>query len=300
MCGLLAVIGFLLAAQAVSPAPAPALPDSLGDWSAADPQETFVGDELFLYINGGADIYHEYGFRQVTVRDYLRRDDRIAVEVYEMGGDAFGIFSILRSDRAAAVDLCDGGVLGDYYSRFRCGNRLVVTTAQTRPDDARSAVLEFSRELASGLSGGGGPPDLLRMLPDDHRVPGSEAHIVGALGMRKVSPDAGLLFQGEAVAGRYVVPAGANGTILVLSLADDAAAADALENATKKASAEAGMAVERSPNRVDVTFQGGRALSATRRGRFVLLAVSSGGRRAARSLLELADPGSGPGEGGSR
>ena len=35
-----------------------------------EPPETYSGDELFQMINGGADIYHEYGFVQVVRAAY--------------------------------------------------------------------------------------------------------------------------------------------------------------------------------------------------------------------------------------
>jgi len=38
---------------------APSLPDSLGDWKGVGEAQEFVGDDLFLYMNGGAEIYHE-------------------------------------------------------------------------------------------------------------------------------------------------------------------------------------------------------------------------------------------------
>jgi hypothetical protein len=300
MRALLVAIGILLAAPDASAASSPTLPSSLGAWTAVNDAETFVGEELFLYINGGADIYHEYGFEQVTVRDYARGEDRIAVEVYAMTGDAFGIFSILRSDRAQPVELCDGGSLGEYYARFQCGNRLVVVTAQTQPTDAKSEVLELSRVMAAGFSGGSEPPDLLRMLPKRHRVPDSETYTVGSLGMRKVSPEAARLFRGHTVSGQYAIPAGGEGRVFVVSFENDEAAAAALQGATKKAGEEAEAILKLSPDGFDVTFPGGTGLSATDRGRFVLVAVSAAGPETARKLLAVANEGAAPKEGVSR
>jgi hypothetical protein len=276
------------------------LPDALGAWTAVNEAETFVGDELFLYINGGADIYHEYGFEQVTLRDYARGEDRIAVEVYAMRGDAFGIFSILRSDRAQPVELCDGGSLGDYYARFRCASRLVVVTAQTQPVDAKQEVLEISRALAAGFTGGGRPPDLLGLLPETGRVPGTETYTVGPLGMRKVSPQAGRLFRGRTASGRYAIPDGTEGTFLVVSVAEGDTATAAIQRAATAAGEEPDVIVKRSPDGLDVNFPGGTGLSATDRGGYVLVAVSAKGPQAAQQLLKLAKVGASSKEGVSR
>jgi hypothetical protein len=34
-------------------------------WTPSDAPKSYRGDELFVMIDGGADIYHEYGFTQV-------------------------------------------------------------------------------------------------------------------------------------------------------------------------------------------------------------------------------------------
>ena len=36
-------------------------------WSSSEEPQHAVGEDLFLLINGGAEIYHEYGFEQAAV-----------------------------------------------------------------------------------------------------------------------------------------------------------------------------------------------------------------------------------------
>ena len=33
-------------------------PKNIGMWSAEGETEVYIGDDLFIYINGGAEIYH--------------------------------------------------------------------------------------------------------------------------------------------------------------------------------------------------------------------------------------------------
>lgn len=245
---------------------APLLPDAVGEWSAANDEEIFVGDELFLYINGGADIYHEYGFDRVTVRDYSRGNDGLVVEVYAMAGDAFGIFSVLRSDQAEPVDLCDGGSLGGYYARFWCGSFLVAVTAGHDSSDAKGSVREVAKELASDWSGGGSPPALLEMLPEKYRLPGSEVFLVGPLGMRKAAPEVARFFRGEGVLARYRLPEGREGTLLLVLYPDDQAATNAMEAFREGATPE---------------------LEAERRGRMIAVVIADIGLETAQNLLNL-------------
>lgn len=59
---------------------------------------TYNEDQLWGYINGGADIYLEYGFDEVTAQDITWQGETIKVDAYRMTSPlaAFGIFSISR------------------------------------------------------------------------------------------------------------------------------------------------------------------------------------------------------------
>jgi len=76
---------------------------------------TFNGTSLFGYIDGGADLYLEYGFSSLWVSEIILNGGKYKTEIYEMNGpeEAFGIFSI---------------------SRFRCKSRPALTpfTCQTK------------------------------------------------------------------------------------------------------------------------------------------------------------------------
>ena len=68
------------------------------------PVRTYNGESLFGYIDGGADLYLEYGFSGVTVEEFVMLKGKYKTEIYKMTSPeaAFGIFSV---------------------SRFRCRNR---------------------------------------------------------------------------------------------------------------------------------------------------------------------------------
>jgi len=58
--------------------------------------ETFTGGSLWGYMNGGADIYLEYGFDILRVEEFSREDENIKLELFKMDDpvSAFGIYSI--------------------------------------------------------------------------------------------------------------------------------------------------------------------------------------------------------------
>jgi len=59
---------------------------------------TFNGKALFGYIDGGAELYLEYGFSVVSVTDIEYMQGKYKTEIYRMKGpeEAFGIFSVSK------------------------------------------------------------------------------------------------------------------------------------------------------------------------------------------------------------
>lgn len=59
---------------------------------------TYNGTSLFGYIDGGAELYLEYGFSIVSVTEILFMDGKYKTEIYKMNGpeEAFGIFSVSK------------------------------------------------------------------------------------------------------------------------------------------------------------------------------------------------------------
>lgn len=58
----------------------------------------FSGTSLFGYINGGAELYLEYGFSVVSVTEIKYMGGTYKTEIYKMNGpeEAFGIFSVSK------------------------------------------------------------------------------------------------------------------------------------------------------------------------------------------------------------
>lgn len=62
------------------------------------PQEQYGANSLWGYMNGGAELYREYGFQKLTVQKLELNNMAYKIEYYLMENrqSAFGIFSILR------------------------------------------------------------------------------------------------------------------------------------------------------------------------------------------------------------
>ena len=213
----------------------PGMPPAPDGWTAG-PSETFVGDELFTLINGGAEIYHEYGFEAVEVQDYLRGDERLSVEVFTMAEEAFGIYSWARSATGEPVDLGAAGILADYYLHFWSGPHLVVVTAQNPGPDPRSAVLDLGRRIGAQYPTNGSIPKLAELIPADHCPEKSITYFVGPIAFNNLAPRLAPYFSGfdDGVVADCPISGGGTERIVFLRWTDPSRATTAIEEAARR------------------------------------------------------------------
>ena len=102
------------------------LPDVLCTHNVAialAPQEVYNGRKLFEYINGGADVYFNYGFKTCCVCRYGIKNSpgsEFKVNVYDLGKKihAFGIFREFFDSHTIGSDIGSENVSGDGYCYF--------------------------------------------------------------------------------------------------------------------------------------------------------------------------------------
>jgi hypothetical protein len=58
--------------------------DFIQGWKKDDQTLHFQKDNLFDYINGGAEIFHEFGFKDLIVQSYKNGEEEIVLELYQM------------------------------------------------------------------------------------------------------------------------------------------------------------------------------------------------------------------------
>jgi hypothetical protein len=269
---------FAVAAAGFFVETAEVLPDSIAGWQAAGGMQVYVGDDLFTYIDGGAEVHREYGFDRVFVRDYMRGDDIIAVEVYRMTNAAFGLFSFTRSSEDEPVALGSGGALSDYYLAFWSGNDMVVVTAQTEFESNKQSVLEVGRELAKKFPASGAEPEMMALLPEEGKVANSEKYIAGPVVMQNVAYSVGRFFSGykEAVAAEYRLPSGAEGILMAVRWTDAATVAAALDEALGRAR-DAGIRFRRADDgAVSLALDDGDQIEIRVNGAIAWMAVAKG------------------------
>ena len=185
-------------------------------WSKdGDPQE-FAGEDLYTYIDGGAEIYQEYGFRRVVIQDYRNPAGRsVSLEIFQMEtpAAAYGIFTFKRSGKGKSLPLGSRGELEDYYLNFWKGLFLVTLTGFDESPETVAGLLKVAGAVAAKIREEAAVPGLVAALPEAGLRHGSVKYLKGLLGLNNIYPlytARGLSFK-EAVRGLY-----ADGESLIL------------------------------------------------------------------------------------
>lgn len=144
------------------------IPTIVDDWISRGQDESYDRKTLYKYINGGAELYLTYDFKQVIVRRYTRpHDGEIILEIYDMGrpGDAFGIFSVEREDEDIGIG--QGSEYGGGLLRFWKDSFFISILATGDMKKAEPVMIKLAEKVDSIIDSEGTTPKLLRSLPQE-------------------------------------------------------------------------------------------------------------------------------------
>jgi len=163
------------------------LPDlqNIKPWNQPESPEKFREENLYSYINGGADIYLEYGFSEVISANYIFSDHDIKVEIYKMNGDssAFGIYSSFQNGKGKIANYGNEGTKSEYYASFWKNKFFVVITGSDKDTITLNMIHKIATEVDGKLPSGGRKPYLTRLLTDNNLIEKNLRYFVGELGL---------------------------------------------------------------------------------------------------------------------
>ncbi len=153
-------------------------------WTIGEPLKVFGSRDLFELINGGADLFFEYGFKQVGSQKYINGKKSISVEIYEMNDStsAFGIFSQNRDYRYPLLDIGSNAVQLDYNVSFWKNRFYVVVLSNDDDSNTKKNLIQFSKIISNKISGKSEKPTILKKLPQKGLIDGSDGYFKGLYG----------------------------------------------------------------------------------------------------------------------
>lgn len=190
--------------------------DEVAGWARDGVPQEFEGEDLYAYINGGAEIYHEYGFRRVVIQDFMSSEGRsVSLEIFEMEAPAaaFGMFTFKRSGKGKPVSMGDEAELESYYLNFWKDRFVATLIGFEESSETLEGLLALGAAVDARIREKGERPSLVTALPEKGLKSGSVKFIRGRLGLNSVYPfptARGLLFE-QGVAGLYE-----NGVVLLV------------------------------------------------------------------------------------
>lgn len=131
-CILMILFPLLLAGQSLSDV-------------TVDRERVFTGAGLYGFMNGGSDLYLEYGFDKLTTRDVKYKDESYTIDIYEMSSpeNAFGIYSLHTFKCMRADTLNFFNCLSKYQYQTAIDKNYISIVFQSGSQKARKNVDEL-------------------------------------------------------------------------------------------------------------------------------------------------------------
>lgn len=155
-------------------------------WSAEYEPRIAKGDDLFLLINGGADIYLEYGFSDAVFHSYkLENGSSVNLEIYRMRSteSAYGMYTFKTGYSGKPIDVGHDGWMEEYYLNFWKGNLLVTLIGLDTEKETLNGVVQLARSIDAKISSPVKRPDIIDILPKTGLKPNGVTYLKGNLAL---------------------------------------------------------------------------------------------------------------------
>ncbi len=176
--------------QDASPADLRPDPGRLHGWLPDGDPQAYEGDDLFLYMDGGAEIYREYGFDRVLVQDYRKAGLSLTLEIFRMtsADGAFGIFTFKRSGAGRVLGIGSADSLEEGYLNFWKGRFLVTVTGTASDPATIEGIGLIARGVADRIGESADPPRLCSVFAGGGFVVSGLKYLKGHLGLFNIHP----------------------------------------------------------------------------------------------------------------
>jgi hypothetical protein len=187
---ILSFLLILLNCLPIPPAPGSDIlpPDGFGDgWARSGTARLFQRSDLYGHINGGAELFFEFGFQSLTVQHYRRENAEFSVEIYQMTDPlaATGLYLMNRGKENAAPGFPERHTLNRFQLLFKRDCYYVLVHNLDGDEVLVEDMLTFGRHIASRLPPDG-PEEIFDSLPKKGLDPRSVRLIRGPIALQSI------------------------------------------------------------------------------------------------------------------
>jgi len=153
----------------------------LADWRPTEEARTYDPASLFEYIDGAAEAYISYDFKELAVGNYQHGGSKAAmtVEIYDMGTplDAFGIYSAERFPESRFVAVGIQGYMEEGSLNFLAGRYYVKLLGYEGGDKTEAHLKSYGAAIASKIKDPASFQAILKAFPAQGLVADSEKYV---------------------------------------------------------------------------------------------------------------------------
>jgi len=159
-----------------------ALLPQISGWTFSEQPQTYLSETLFEYIDGAAEAYLSYEFKELAVAQY--REDKskaaLTLEIYDMGNDknSFGIYSAERYPESHFISVGNQGYVEEGSLNFIIGNNYVKLLCYDCGENAEAVLKLFAQDVEKRVKAKGSLPPLLSLFPKEGLILNSEKFIL--------------------------------------------------------------------------------------------------------------------------
>jgi hypothetical protein len=175
----------IAAPQAAAGPPAIPGPGFAPGWAKARPLRTFTGQDLFNQIDGGADLFLEFGFARLRVQAYARGKAELTINAYEMesAASALGIYLMKMGRETPFPEIAARNSSEEAQMTIVKGRYFVQVDNVGDVRASKAEAVALANAFLSGVAEESAATPL-SLLPPEGKVLGSERLIRGPYGLQ--------------------------------------------------------------------------------------------------------------------
>ena len=179
------LVGLVAAAQAVPGSPA--IPDAgfAPGWTKAGTLRTFAGQDLFNQIDGGAELFLEFGFVKLRLQAYAKDKTELTLNAYEMesAASALGVYLMKMGRETPFPEVAARNSAEEVQVTIVKGRFFVQVDNLGDIPASKAETAALANAFLAGVKDESVPTPL-DALPAEGKVAGSERLIRGPYGLQ--------------------------------------------------------------------------------------------------------------------
>jgi len=185
LCLACLIVGPLAASQAVPAAPPIPGEGFAPGWAKAGPLRTFISQDLFNQIDGGAEIFLELGFVALRLQSYARGKAELTLNAYEMESApaALGIYLMRMGRETPFPEVAARNSSEEIQLTVVKGRYFIQVDNLGEAPASKAEAVAMANAFLAGVADESAPTPL-DVLPAEGKAAGSERLVRGPYGLQ--------------------------------------------------------------------------------------------------------------------